>query len=73
MSMFTKVGNYAHGALLNGSGLSAMNHISSGAGIGAGLGALNAVATGDDTMFGGAVSGALTGAALGAGTRFESM
>lgn len=73
MSMFTNVGNYAHGALLNGAGLSALNHISSGAGIGAGLGALNAVATGNDSILGGAMSGAAAGAIMGGGTRFASM
>lgn len=71
--MFTKIGNYAHGALINGAGLSAMNHIGSGAGVGAGLGALSAFATGNDSLMGGAMSGAVSGAALGAGTRYASM
>lgn len=71
--MFTKVGNYAHNALLNGSGLSASNQITSGAGIGAGLGAVNALVTGESSMWDGAISGGVTGAALGAGMRYASM
>lgn len=73
MSMFTNVGNYAHNALLTGAGMGAMSHISAGVGIGAGLGAVNALVTGNDTMIGGAISGAATGGLLGAGTRFGSM
>lgn len=71
--MFTKVGNYAHNALLNGSGLTASSQMTSGAGIGAGIGALNSMVTGESSMWDGAVSGAVTGAALGAGMRYASM
>lgn len=73
MSMFTKVGDFAHSSLLNGAGLSALNHISSGAGVGAGLGAVNSMMTGQSSIMDGAVSGAVTGAALGAAGRYASM
>lgn len=73
MSMFTKVGDFAHSSLLNGASLSALNQISSGAGIGAGLGAVNSMMTGQSSMIDGAMSGAVTGAALGAVGRYASM
>ena len=53
--------------------LSALNQISSGAGIGAGLGAVNSMMTGQSSMIDGAMSGAVTGAALGAVGRYASM
>ena len=73
MSMFTKVGDFAHSSLLNGAGLSAMNQISSGAGVGAGLGAVNSMMTGQSSIMDGAISGAVTGAAFGAVGRYASM
>lgn len=73
MSMFTKVGDFAHGALLNSAGMGAMGNISQGAGIGAGVGAVNALVTGNDSILGGAISGGVMGGIGGAGMRYGGM
>ena len=73
MSMFTKVGDFAHGALINSAGMGAMANISQGIGAGAGLGAVNALVTGNDTLIGGAMSGGIMGGIGGAGMRYGGM
>lgn len=73
MSMFTRVGDFAHDKLLHGSTQSALSHISSGIGGGAIYGVGSSLYTGNDTLLGGAISGGIQGGLLGAGTRYGSM
>lgn len=72
MSTFTKVGNMLHDSLLNGSTMSAAQHISTGAGLGTAIGVGNAL-YGGSGIIDGALGGATQGAVFGAGTRYVSM
>lgn len=62
--------DFIHKQLISAASKDALSSATLGAGIGAGAGAVNSLVTGNDTLFGGATSGAMLGAAGGAGMRY---
>ena len=62
--------DFMHKQLINAASKDALGSIGMGAGIGAGVGAANSLITGNDSLLGGATSGAMLGAAGGAGMRY---
>ena len=62
--------DFMHKQLINAASKDALGSIGMGAGIGAGVGAASSLITGNDSLLGGATSGAMLGAAGGAGMRY---
>ena len=62
--------DFMHKQLINAASRDALGSIGMGAGIGAGVGAASSLITGNDSLLGGATSGAMLGAAGGAGMRY---
>ncbi len=70
--MFSKAGNILHDQLTTGAAYSASAHMSTGAVVGGGLGLGSSLYNGD-SVIGGTLSGATTGAMLGGVSRYASM
>ena len=63
-------GDFIHKQLISAASKDALSSMGIGAGIGAGVGAANSLITGNDTLLGGATSGAIMGAGAGAAYRY---
>jgi hypothetical protein len=63
-------GDFIHKQLISAASKDALSSMGIGAGIGAGVGAANSLITGNDTLLGGATSGAMMGAGAGAAYRY---
>lgn len=64
------IGDFMHKQLINAASRDALSTIGAGAAVGGGAGAVNGLLSDNDTMIGGAISGAMLGAGAGAGLRY---
>ena len=64
------IGDFMHKQLINAASRDALATIGAGAAVGGGAGAVNGLLSDNNTMIGGALSGAMLGAGAGAGLRY---